>query len=281
MYEFLQVWNAKARKISPKALIIHHPEFRGLFAREDAAGPYRKHWAEIYAKLLGTCRDIPASDRARTHGELIFVSKVEGRISSIVNEIARHIQLDYSELRNSGFEDMFRIALDGERRNQVDLSAVVQLRSLPVKARGDQKKARPLIGKEKEAKYKQKLEQAVVNRIGEEGEQRRRQIKSEREAPDAQEKVKAEQWINVQFAPGLKRQILEIIERQQVILIEQEEQIEMLKEEIKRLEGYKGKPRIHLYQSKVSGSVLTSAEKHPLKPKKLRVNFLDYLNDQH
>jgi TPR repeat protein len=112
MYEFLQVWDAEKKKISPNALIIRHPDFSGLFGKGDTAKPYREHWKGFYGELYHDAnKDIPAHDRPKILKDMIFASEVEASISSIINEIAGHIQVDYSELRKNGFEDVFKRAL--------------------------------------------------------------------------------------------------------------------------------------------------------------------------
>jgi hypothetical protein len=120
MREFFQVWSTDSKKISPKALIIRHPDFRGLFARGDAAGPYREHWEGLYEELLGKSRKVPAADRPRILNEMTFASEVEAGISSIINAIAGNIQVGYPELRKNGFEDVFRLALTREGHNAAE-----------------------------------------------------------------------------------------------------------------------------------------------------------------
>lgn len=111
MREFFQVWNAGSKKITLNALIIRHPDFGAIFARGDAAGLYREHWEKLYVDLLEKAKKIPAADRPRILNEIAFASEVESGITSIVNAIAGHIQMDYSKLRKSGFEDIFKLAL--------------------------------------------------------------------------------------------------------------------------------------------------------------------------
>jgi hypothetical protein len=125
MKEFFQVWNIASKEMYPKALIIRHPDFGALFERGDAAAPYRQSWADSTTYLNGKYIQAPPLDRDRLADEMSFSSKVEANITSIVNAIAGHIQPDYSDLRASGFEVVFKVALREEDEEKEEPAAQV------------------------------------------------------------------------------------------------------------------------------------------------------------
>jgi hypothetical protein len=109
MYEFLQVWDADAKKIAPNALVIRHPDFHGLFGGPNASVPYTNYWGEVYKKLRA--ENVAAADRKQHLEEMDFVTKVEANMASIIHELSSHIQVEYQQLRSKGFEDVFKLAL--------------------------------------------------------------------------------------------------------------------------------------------------------------------------
>jgi hypothetical protein len=111
MYEFLQVWDVNTQKISPKAFVIRHPDFGGLFGGPNAAVPYIEYWEEKYQNLRS--KELAAADRRWHHKEEGFLSEVQCSIASIIDELSsfNYSQGDYQYLRSKGFEDVLRLAL--------------------------------------------------------------------------------------------------------------------------------------------------------------------------
>ncbi|MDF3034033.1 MAG: hypothetical protein K0R76_987 [Alphaproteobacteria bacterium] len=118
MYELLQVWDAKTRKVKPHAFIIRHPDFHGLFGGPDAAVAYTKHWREEYGRLADNSKQMDATSRQRHLEEMTFVTRVETNLPFLLEYMAAHIQADYALLRSQGFEDIFRIASTASRTEE-------------------------------------------------------------------------------------------------------------------------------------------------------------------
>jgi TPR repeat protein len=162
MYEFLQVWDAKTQKISSRAFIIRHPDFRGIFGGPNAAVPYIEHWGEAYKKLAG--KNVAAADRQEFLTEMTLVTDMEKSMASIISELSAHIQADYAQQRSKGFEDIFKLALTEEYHSQSAASDMPQLRipsAQTKKGEGEEKKSFSEL-KKRGAESKQELEQEAA-----------------------------------------------------------------------------------------------------------------------
>jgi hypothetical protein len=115
MYEFLQVWDENSKKVSPKVVIIRHPDFVSVFGGPSSALTYTNHWNEVFKDLRS--KDISGSDIQWHNKEEGFVGKICSNITPILQELTSHIQSDYKQMRSKGFEDIFKLALKNEDLN--------------------------------------------------------------------------------------------------------------------------------------------------------------------
>lgn len=139
MYEFLQVWDEKARRISFKAFVIFHPDFTTLYKGPTEAISYVEYWEEVYRQLKNAS-DLP-TNREWNLREQQFVHKISKNITVMIEQLVSYIQADYLKLRSTGFKDILRLSLskreeDHSKQRRPSLStipeAVIDQADLPI-----------------------------------------------------------------------------------------------------------------------------------------------------
>ena len=128
MYEFLQVWDSAEHRLSDKTFVIRHPECN-IFSGPATHTFYTNHWEGVLEKINEDAKKLDVVHLEWHAKEARFVREIIRDIPYMIEYLASYIRADYRQLRQKGFDEIFKLTLGGS----IPLKAEEQNPKVPIR----------------------------------------------------------------------------------------------------------------------------------------------------